>query len=63
MEKSLDFFVLNQKYFSNFKVFFVFFFEDVGLRLGTLMYYGFPINIVKNFFSKKLIFFDLLTRL
>ena len=33
------------------------FFEDIGLRLGTLMYYGFLINIImKNFFPKINIF-------
>ena len=35
-------------------------FEDLEMKLGTLMYYGILINIVKIFFFQKFIFFDLL---
>ena len=45
----------------NAKFFFVY--EDIDLKLGTLMYYGFLINIVKNIFFKNGLFFDLLTLL
>ena len=38
--------------FSNGKVFFVF--EDIGLKFGTAIFYGFPINIARNNFSAKL---------
>ena len=36
------------------------FFENIGLKLGTLMYYDFLINIVKNIFFSKNNNFDLL---
>ena len=56
-------FKLSQKMyiFSNGKVFFVF--EDIGLKFGTDMFYGFVINIARNNFFVKINIFWLLTLL
>ena len=35
-----------------------FLFEDIDLKLGTLMYYSFIINILRIIFFLKIIFFD-----
>ena len=47
-------FRLGQKkvYFTQMLIFFVF--EDIGLKFGTAMYYGFLINIARNNFFEKI---------